>query len=149
MYHPKIRKFTKIFINNYYKELLNNDDEYYYDFIIKGLRLINSDFNKFQKLKNHKETNVKLLQTNCGTHFLFYEEKDINNENKPVTILFLGINKNNSLFLNIIDDYAYFENFSTVDEIINFAIDYCIKNNVKKIFMNNEKKLYCFRNLDT
>jgi hypothetical protein len=60
----------------------------------------------------------------------------------------LGINKNNCLFLNIIDDYAYFENFLTIDEIINFAIDYFIKNNLKKIFMNDEKKLYCFRNLD-
>ena len=29
IYHPKIRKFTKLFTNDYYKEILCNNNEYY------------------------------------------------------------------------------------------------------------------------
>jgi hypothetical protein len=143
VYHPKIRKFTKLFINDYYNEILCNNNEYYYDIIMKGLNLINNcDFYKFKELMNQKngntETNIKLLSTNSRIPILFYEEKCINT-NKPITILFLGTNKNRCLFMKIIEDYAYIENLSTeinntndIDEILN---NYFTKNGVKNIII--------------
>ena len=136
IYHPKIRKFTKLFINDYYKEILCNNNEYYYDIIIKGLTLMkggsnsennisnnnsnNSNNDPFmfkllmRKKNNKRETNINLLQKNSGikikndSRILFYEEKSINND-KPVSILFLGTNKNTCLFVKITDDNAYLE----------------------------------------
>ena len=149
IYHPKIRKFTKLFVNDYYKEILCNDNEYYYDIIIKGLTLMKgcsnsqSDNNKFKKLLNYKndnhETNIKVLQLKCGIPILFYEEKCINND-KPISILFLGTNKNTCLFVKIIDNNAYLENLSTeinntnnIEKIMYFLKNYCMNNGVKNI----------------
>lgn len=156
IYHPKIRKFTKLFVNDYYKEILCNDNEYYYDIIMKGLTLIKgcsnseSDNNKFKKLLNYKndnhETKIKVLQLKSGIPILFYEEKCINND-KPVSILFLGTNKNTCLFVKIIDNNAYLENLSSeinntndIEKIMYFLKDYCMKNRVNLIFLNDNSK---------
>lgn len=145
IYHPKIRKFTKLFVNDYYKEILCNDNEYYYDIIMKGLILMKEnssnesdiDFYKFKKLFN--STNIKVLQLKCGIPILFYEEKCINND-KPIIILFLGTNKNTRLFVKIIDNNAYLENLSTeinntndIKKIMYFLKDYYMKKLVKNI----------------
>ena len=186
IYHPKIRKFTKLFVNDYYKEILCNDNEYYYDIIMKGLTLMkggaNSDNNinnnnsnnsnndpfmfklLMRKMNNKRETNINLLQKNSGiqikndSRILFYEEKDINNENKPVSILFLGTKKNRCLIMKIIDDNAYLENLTRerkcikdelfpntkdIEDMITFSIDYCIKKGVKRIFLNDESEFNC------
>ena len=157
IYHPKIRKFTKLFVNDYYKEILCNDNEYYYDVIMKGLSLMKgcsnreSDNNKFKKLLNYKnnnlETNIKVLQLKSGIPILFYEEKCINND-KPVSILFLGTNKNTCLFVKILDDNAYLENRSTeinntkdIEEIMYFSKNYCMNNGVKNIITFQEIKI--------
>ena len=142
IYYPKIRKFTKLFINNYYKELLCNDNEYYYDIIFEGLIKI-----KQRCLIRNNEKNVKSLQNISGIPMLFYEEKALNYENKIVTIVFVGIDKNRCLFMNIIDDYAYLENLSNeinyIEDMINFSIDYFIKNGVKKIYLNDNSEFIC------
>ncbi len=183
IYHPKIRKFTKLFVNDYYKEILCNDNEYYYDIIMKGLILmkggsnINNNFSNnnsnndpfmfkllMRKKNNKRETNINLLQKNSGiqikndSRILFYEEKDINNENKSVSILFLGTKKNRCLIMKIIDNNAYLENLTRerkcikdelfpntkdIEDMITFSIDYCIKKGVKRIFLNDDSEFNC------
>ena len=175
-YHPKIRRLNKLFLNNYYKELLENDNEYYYDLIINGFKLLNGGSNDestnnesnnknlfhlkllMKKKSTKKETNVNILQKNNGTpiknnsKILFYEEKDTNNDNKQISILFLGTKKNRCLIMKIIDNIAYLENLTKdelfpdskdVDEMISFSIDYCKKNNVKQILLNDESEFFC------
>jgi hypothetical protein len=143
IYHPKVRKFTKLFVNNYYKDIFCNDDEYYYDLILKGL--------KKTKKRLHIEndnTIVKLVKIDCGNTCLYYEEKRINDENKPVAILFFGIDKDRCLFVKIIDDYSYLEIITTdylkkdIEDMIAFSVKYCMKNGVKKIYLNNNSKFY-------
>ena len=178
IYHPKVRIFNKLFINNYYNEVLNKKHDYHYDFIIKGFELLggsNSNTNYstnendpymfkllMRKKSKNKEINVSIIENGKpikkNSKILFYEEKHKNNENNLVNILFLGTRRNKCLLLKIIDNIAYLENLTKekkcirnelfpdsndIEDMINFSIDYCKKNNVKKMLLNDESEFNC------